>query len=282
MVFSKNPQVKSITNIWLHKELDAQFEVGLCDTCTTIPFDKLPHEEDQAFPHKQDLLHLEESSKVCKLCKLILSAIKDAQGDFDLEGYDIADTMRPKKNSYEKIYSQDLFASKKFGVHQVLARVPGIEINLIMLRSRSKHVGSETDIGPSGPLGSSNELVSRTEVEKDLSNRVWLYGNWWTLLGVKQSPQLIGFGARLTRYPRMRISNVNGERRTVLYRGSDIRVFVECGNTPYLCPWQSSYSEQMIRWLIKYHAKKLNQIQRDTAYYSPGFRPVTSYMDVQN
>jgi hypothetical protein len=76
----------------------------LCDTCTAIPFDKLPNEEDEAYPHKQGLSDLEELSKICKLCKLILSAIQDAQGDFDLESYDTADTVRPKMNDYDKIY----------------------------------------------------------------------------------------------------------------------------------------------------------------------------------
>jgi hypothetical protein len=67
-------------------------------------------------------------------------------------------------------------------------------------------------------------------MQKDPLNRVWLYGNWWTLLGVNQcTPQLIGFGARLTRNPSLQISNVNGERRSILCRGSDIRVFTEYG-----------------------------------------------------
>ncbi|CZR69572.1 uncharacterized protein PAC_19472 [Phialocephala subalpina] len=205
-----NPQVKSITNIWSYKGRDAQIDSELCDTCTAIPFDKLPNEEDPAYPHKQGLSDLEESSKVCKLCKLILSAIQDAQGDFDLESYDIADTIRPKMNDYDKIYSSDLSASKKFGVHQVVFKVP------------------ETKLGPTGPQDLSSELVKRMKVQKDPSNRIWLYGNWWTLIGVNQCPpQLIGFGARLTLNPRLRISNVNGERRSILYRGSDIRVFME-------------------------------------------------------
>jgi hypothetical protein len=133
--------------------------------------------------------------------------------------------------------SQDLSASKKFGVHQVVLKVPGIEINHIILRSRSKHTGSETKIGPSGPRDLSPELIERTKVQEDPSNRIWLYGNWWTLAGVNQCPsQFIGFGARLTRNPRLRISNVNGERRSILYRGSDIRIFVETGTTIYLYP----------------------------------------------
>lgn len=210
----------------------------MCDTCTAIPFDKLPNEEDEAYPHKQSLSDLEELSKICRLCKLILSAIQDAQGDFDFESYDTADTVRPKMNDYDKIYSQDRYASKKFGVHQVVLKVPGMEINHITLRSRSIHSGSETKIGPSGPQELSPDLIKRRKVQEDPSNRIWLYGNWWTLLGINQCPpQLIGFGARLTRNPRLRISNANGERRSILYRGSDIRIFMETGTTTiYLYP----------------------------------------------
>ncbi|RFU27144.1 hypothetical protein B7463_g9194, partial [Scytalidium lignicola] len=208
------------------EELNAQINYKLCNTCTAIPFDKLPHEEDPAYPHKQSLSDLEESSKVCKLCELILSAIEDAQEDFDFENYDIADTIKLEKYNYDKVYATDRLASKKFAVYQILARVPGVEISLITLRSHSKHSGAETEIGFSGPPAPSNELVLRTEMQKDLSNRVWLYGNWWTLLGANQYSyplQLIGFGARLTRNPRMRISNASRERRNILYRGSDIR-----------------------------------------------------------
>lgn len=221
----------------------------ICDTCTAIPFDELPHEEDEAYPHKQGLSDLEESSKVCKLCKLILSAIKYAQGDFDLESYDIADTIRPKMNDYDTAHSKDLSpaASKKFGVHQAILRLPGTEISHIILRSRSVHTGQETELGPGGPRDLS-AAITRMDMQKDPLNRVWLYGNWWTLLGFNQcTPQLIGFGARLTRNPSLRISDVNGERRSILFRGSDIRVFTEYGTTIYFYLTQSSYFGQMVR-----------------------------------
>jgi hypothetical protein len=45
-----------------------------CRFCATLPFQDLPHEEEEALSHQPSLDALSESAKSCALCKLILWA----------------------------------------------------------------------------------------------------------------------------------------------------------------------------------------------------------------
>lgn len=61
----------------------------LCSVCKEIPLYKLPFEDEEAWPHCQNLDDLARSSKNCSMCSLINEAVQSLQADLARQSLEI-------------------------------------------------------------------------------------------------------------------------------------------------------------------------------------------------
>ena len=198
----------------------------ICDTCRAIPFDRLPFEEDPGYPHKRSVQGLRDSAKTCKLCCLILDGVKDARKDFQKSTFETIKHIGPISPDNAAFTYQYHREGSRFGVRVSVSTSSGKMFSKIVLRSPKLHRFNETvNHAKQGDRVLARDDICERESRGDSTVRPWLYGNWWTL-GHQNSHQnqLIGFGVRLSRNPKVH-NDEDGEY--TVYRGSDIRIIAE-------------------------------------------------------
>jgi hypothetical protein len=177
---------------------------SICDFCNSIPFERLPSEEELAYPHQPSLAALQTSATRCLLCQMILEAIGDVRRSIDNEARGVP------------------------------------EDRCVMFYPGTDHTGARerTYFGPVPPrdlnasVGLGRERLSlHTDYAGDVL-RPWLYGNWWTLGDLSEGPyhlpQLIGIGVRLAKTPKIHDAEGNSNKM-VTYRGSGLRIRTDDG-----------------------------------------------------
>ncbi|CAK7228610.1 hypothetical protein SBRCBS47491_006963 [Sporothrix bragantina] len=197
---------------------------GLCHICRAIPFTELADEDSAGYPHQPGLDELVASSCTCRLCSLLLDAILDTEKDFQNQRF-LRDTYVKPGAVAEGSQNP---SEGKFAFNYRASTIGSTAVVQIVLRSKRLHKFTERATGSADsyiPKLPGNFHSQDTAPIDGGSPRPWLYGNWWTLQGVKNCPpQLVGIGVRLSQQPQTakagRADSVTG----VVYRGSDVRV----------------------------------------------------------
>ena len=179
--------------------------MGNCDFCESIPFDKLPSEEEDALPHQLSLDALEASSESCSICKLILWAA----------GCSLAPSCgmigfhpNVKYPSGRKIMTEVTESNyDKFGFMRGLENGAAI-----------------TDTSNAKPdLREPMCLKLRSYLPERANIRPWLFGNWYRSPFEDRSPRLVGLGVRLGTGPSIEDAEGNNEKK-VRINGTYLRI----------------------------------------------------------
>lgn len=222
---------------------DNHRNANICSVCLSTPFDRLPAEEEAAYPHHASLQFLRASARSCPPCALLVEAIDDEDQRLKNEGH------------RSGVFLGDFAAAIQDSGHgfsdPVVGYVESIERFQDIQLCRSTNILKVRDLGRYQPAMYENVTLSeygadfgspirqppQPHSDANSPTRPWLYGNWWLLNQpdgrlepVKRGdffhPQLIGIGVRLTELPTPHACKMYN-RDVVHLRGSSLRVFTE-------------------------------------------------------
>jgi len=224
------------------------FGSTICSQCLSIPFDKLPAEQEAAYPHCLSLTDLKASARTCPLCALLDQALAEetrrlndekhrtgvALGDFAATlGEEYPNPVIGYVESLKQWQKVRLRSDKKtleirdFGGQQA-ATFQDVEL------AKYGFVAGNPAKLPPQIVG-----AGKSRADSELCSRPWVYGNWWLLDQPDESQgrtiqkdyyrlQLIGIGVRFTEMPTPHACKTY-DRDVVHLRGSSVRVFTEFG-----------------------------------------------------
>ncbi|PKS05607.1 hypothetical protein jhhlp_008125 [Lomentospora prolificans] len=187
----------------------------ICAVCLAIPFDRLPAEEEAAYPHHATLQDLRASASRCPLCALLVQSIDEEQARLE--------------NEEEKtgVFLGDLafgLQGQGYG-NPVVGYVQSIRQFQDVRVESDRRTLLARDLGRNQPATFENVRLAQYGVETgrpakvvltgrglDPSGRPHIYGNWWLLdqPDERDGPatekdyyrlQLMGIGVRLTETP---------------------------------------------------------------------------------
>jgi hypothetical protein len=190
-------------------------KMATCKVCKGIPFDTLPSEEENAFPHHSSLKALEKSAKKCPLCNLILWAgccsLKPLGGGVTYgPGIKLPSGKTVMFLSIESNYTD-------FGTH-------GTEKGACLTNDFSKPQ----------PNFLEPRLESPENFPHDLKRvRPWLFGNWWESGLERRVPQLLGLGVRFGTSPAIEDGLLNDDKSQVTLCGSYLRIRTDDGKSSH-------------------------------------------------
>lgn len=194
----------------------------LCEFCKVIPFQDLPSEDEEGFPHQPSLEALKASAAVCALCYLILDAVFSLRKRIEDEG-----------NAGTVAEVQDYYGRPR--------EMPSGRTVMEIVSLGAYYPGSHAMVTsrPAAGGGKPVSVQSGYAFADDTSIRPWLFGNWWKADDSGSQLQLIGLGIRLAATPNMEDAEGNCfelrcDSNTVLppsivYRGSYLRIRTDDG-----------------------------------------------------
>ncbi|EHK25914.1 uncharacterized protein TRIVIDRAFT_79618 [Trichoderma virens Gv29-8] len=206
---------------------------SICATCKSIPFDRLPSEEEPAYPHHESLANLEASARRCRLCQLLHHSIKDLQACIDDEtsegvfAADAAVSAAAEENNYERASVCFLQDTQRWQSLRVFAdgKLEATDLGKRLMENPGTLELAKYGISTAPPTKEASPAHDKA--------RPWLYGNWYLLaqpesrlLDATFKLQLVGIGVRISKLPFMHDCKTYGRRATHL-RGSSLRVFTD-------------------------------------------------------
>jgi hypothetical protein len=221
----------------------------ICSVCLSTPFDRLPAEEEAAYPHHTSLQSLRVSARSCPLCALLVEAIDDEERRLKDEKHRSGVHLG---NFAAALQDEHGFSNPVVGYVESIDQFQDIRL----CRSSEKKILTVRDLGREksatfenvqlskygAALGSPIRQPRQQRGQSDATPhpRPWVYGNWWlldqphgSLEPVRQEdfflPQLIGIGVRVTEMPTPHACKMY-DRDVVHLRGSSLRVFTEMGS----------------------------------------------------
>ncbi|PNP80891.1 hypothetical protein FNYG_05706 [Fusarium nygamai] len=223
---------------------------AICRVCQAIPFDRLPAEEEAAYPHHASLDDLRTSANKCALCALLVQAIDEETrrsgaekhrsgvllGDFaaSLQDQGFSNPVTGYVESVQRCQSITLDDNGTDLVVRDLARHQAATFTTVSLSKYGVTVAESAKPPPQPAQPVPSGLAANPP------SRPWVYGNWWLLDQPDESTgpvrkddyyrlQLIGIGVRLTEKPVPHTCKMY-DRSVVHLRGSCLRVFTEPGD----------------------------------------------------
>ena len=196
---------------------EAEYD-DLCELCASIPFARLPSENEPAYPHQPNIPALETSASKCRLCLVISFAAKSFKEQIAFEkthGIDKAPV--PWKMALPRAVTSSNISTIRFLGWESTESSEQLDL---------RHLRQNTEIA----------IRNRTEHESNVK-RPWIYGNWWILEIPQAFPaiirhQLIGIGVRLTENIEP-ISTETLRSSVMIQRGSSIRICVDHGKQQF-------------------------------------------------
>jgi hypothetical protein len=186
----------------------------LCELCATIPFARLPNEDEAAYPHQPNIPALEASASKCRLCLVVSFAVKSFK----------------EQIAFEKSHGID-----KVPVTWKAALPPEItSSNIPTFRFMGWNSAESSEQLDLRHLRQNSEIAIRNRTDHESNvERPWIYGNWWIFEIPQAFPaviryQLIGIGVRLTECIQL-ISTKTSQSSLMIQRGSSIRICVDHG-----------------------------------------------------
>ncbi len=184
----------------------------LCQSCTAIPWARLPSEDEAAYPHQPSIRALKDSSATCRLCLVLSFAIQAFQRQLDFETtHDLNEVPVPIKAVCPPLNDETIL---RYMGWNHLASFERIDLR------RLHHLDEGQGTHDAGHTNNEDE------------EHIWLYGNWW----IKELPgsppdryqyQLIGIGVRLSQRARpWRTQCTPPGSPLLIHRGSQIRICV--------------------------------------------------------
>lgn len=238
----------------------------ICSQCLSIPFDKLPAEQEAAYPHYPSLTDLKASARTCPLCALLDQALTEETqrlndekhqtgivlGDFAATlGEELPNPVIGYVESLKQWQKLRLRPDKKTLEVRDFGRWPAATFEDVELAKYGFVAGNPVKLPPQ-ILG-----AGKSHADSELGIRPWVYGNWWLLDQPDESQgrtikkdyyrlQLIGIGVRLTEMPTPHACKTY-DRDVVHLRGSSLRVFTEFGLWPFFSYLRTKYTDDSLR-----------------------------------
>jgi hypothetical protein len=184
---------------------------NLCTVCSQIPFNALPFEDQDAYPHHLTLDALEMSGKTCAVCHLLYWAagcsLVDPGGRVSTKNIHLPSGAKASATYIESNYSQ-------YGMHGLDNGAAMIDLSMPVADYRPP---IQTDLKLTFP----NSTVMKDGEAKPL--RPWLFVNWYKSPFVNsEQMMMVGLGVRLGTSGKIEDA-VDCSGDTVNLRGSYLR-----------------------------------------------------------
>jgi hypothetical protein len=159
----------------------------ICSVCLSTPFDRLPAEEEAAYPHHASLQLLRASARSCPLCELLVEAIDDEERRLKNETHrvgvllgDFATTLQDSKHG---------FSNPVVGYIESIERFQDIQLchstNILEVWDLGRYQSATFENVPlsryGADFGSPIRQPPQPHSDAKSPTRPWLYENWWLL-----------------------------------------------------------------------------------------------------